>query len=223
MPSIEPNYEGFKDFFTENRQESDYKFRHVNKNFERDFNDALKNLHSSKGEQGGIAMSIFLRAIKYLFAAQNLLLDGHQEEARILLRNIVELGLTGFLVAKSEEVFNLWKACRQLRLKSERNGLIPYKEVKNQKFRFTEIVKKNKTLVDSDHRASGLFAYHNQFSEYISHENLYCMIAKFDSSDGKTDIYVGQGAKSDNNRMIDDLDLMSQLLVILKELKSECE
>jgi len=170
-----------------------------------------------------VAMSIFLRAIKYLFTAENLLLDGHQEEARILLRNVVELGLLGFLIGKTEEVFNLWKACRRLRVSAERDRLVPFEEVKNSKFRFTEIVKIHKVIIDTDHRALGLFAYHNQFSEYVSHENIYSMIARFDSKEGKTEIYVGQSAKSDNHRIINDLELIHQLLVILKDLKSESE
>ena len=223
MTNIEPNYEGFADFFSRNRIEADSKFRHPHLDFEKHFDEALGNLHSNKGDQGSIAISILLRAIKYLYTAENLLLDGHQEESRILLRNVVELGLLGFLMSKSEEVFNLWKECQELRKNSEKDGRVPYESVKRKKFAFSEIVRRNKNLITDDHRASGLYAYRKELSENVSHESIYSMIARFDSKEQKTEVYVGQSAKSSNHRIDDDLQRINQLLIIIKDLKSECE
>ncbi|MDD3897055.1 MAG: hypothetical protein PHU04_04455 [Candidatus Peribacteraceae bacterium] len=223
MPELDPSYEALHDFFRENRLESNKKFYYSNKEFEKNFDKALSKLHSNKDERGGVAMAVFLRAIKYLFTAQNLLLDGHQEEARILLRNIVELGLLGFLIGKNEDVFKLWKACRDLRGKHENDGRVPYEKIKNKKFRLLEIIKANRILIDSDQRSSALFAYHGEFSENISHENIYTMIARIDAGDGKTELYIGSSAKSANNRIIKDLDLVNQLLNIIRDLKSELE
>jgi hypothetical protein len=224
----EDGYEGFIEYFERNKSEVLARHKGQSYDFQTCLNKVIKKIHSSKNEKThrkAVAVAIIGRVAKYLFTSHEMILFGHVEESRILLRNAVELLLIAYLVDKSDDVYSRWSECFRLREKNTSvGGLVLIKKFKDKKYEVNEIIKKNKNLIDSCSIAKDLRRIRGEFSTYYSHENLYNIATRVESSEGKIEIYVGQGAKAENDRtqrailsVVELIDIANRLLSEIKE------
>ena len=152
--------------------------------------------------QKGTSVVLFLRAAKYLFTVHNLSIEGHTEEARILLRSIIELTILAYLISESGDVYKLWQECTELRRKyTDRNGVVNVAAFKGQKYKVNEIIKSYRNLLANNQETIHLERTRGEFSEFFSHENLFNIVPRVESGKEKSEIYIGDSFKSDNGRM----------------------
>jgi hypothetical protein len=144
---------------------------------------------------------------------------GHTEEARILLRSVIELVLIAFLIYSSNDVFGLWNECFELRKRNtSKEGVVTVPEIRDRRFEVNEIIGWNKAALDSDSDVSPLVRIRGEFSTYYSHENLYNIVSRVEEIEGKTELYIGDHCESESGRMKKTISLTVYLIKTISKL-----
>lgn len=207
------DYQSFEIFFSKNREGAEDVFAGEHESFVRSFDQVLNLGRTNfRSIREGTAVSLLLRAVKYLYTAHDLALRGHTEESRALLRGVTELEMIGYLVFKEEEVFTLWSECFKERMKHTAEGVVDTPRIQATKYQVTNIVKKHKGRLADNPATTSLLKRWGQFSTYYSHENLYNLVPRLDQGSSQTDLYVGTSFESANDRMQSNLQLTVDLL-----------
>lgn len=219
------DYNDFNNFFVKNKSASSAKFEDLVGEFREVFDGILARakLQKDRPENHAIAIALYLRALKYLFTIQQLTLEGHVEEARILKRSVLEALLLGYLVEHSVEVFELWKECFGERVENTSgNGVVVVPKFRKKKYEINQIIKQNRNILSQDPVISPLIRSRGEFSTYFSHENIYNIVPRVENAStddlGKIELYIGQSAKSKNDRTYKSLLQNMELLKIVDEL-----
>ena len=224
---IEPNYNGFRKFFLENRKGADKKYADLSKEFEDTFNEILQlgvgaNLGAGQKRKGTV-ITLYLRGAKYLYTSYQLSLTGHTEESRALLRNTIELLMLGFLISKSDEVYSLWLECHELRTKNtDKYGNVDMELAHDEKFWVSKIRSKHRHILEESDEAQRLYKTWKEFSTRYSHENMYNIAVRIETNDGRTELYLGDGHDSASGRMSENLRLVLEVTKdVLSFMKNE--
>lgn len=219
------DHTSFSNFFTKNKTLVAEKFASVNNRFKKSFNSILKKaiLQKNRTKNQGVGLILYLRTIKYLFTIQELTLEGHLEEARILRRNVIEIIVLAYLVEHSEEVFKLWEECFESRVKNTNSrGVVDVSQLRQKKYEIDQIINKNKSILNQNPVAASLIRLRGEFSTYFSHENIYNIVSRIEDVStnglGKLEVYIGQSVESKNNRLHRSLMQNMKLLKIVNEL-----
>jgi len=211
----------FEEFFSRNEEGAKARYKNLHGNFRSVFKEII-NIGCStnfKSAQKGASVILFLRATKYLFAAHKLAIQGHSEEARILLRNIIELIMIAYLISKSDEVYALWKECFELRKKhTDENGVVDIKEFKDRKYKVREIIKNHRDLLKVNPATKHLERVRGEFSEYFSHENLFNIVPRVEFGEKESTVYIGDSFESNNARMTKNIQLTADIAEDILEL-----
>lgn len=221
MPVL-TDYESFEKYFWSNNEAVRHQFEPLHDEFVSLFNGVLEKGRQDFGaKQRGTAAVFYLRATKYLYTAHILALSGHTEESRILLRNVVELLILGFLVSKEQGAFELWQECMRERLKHTMpSGLVEPGEYKKRKYELSHIAKKYKTVLQDDHDVKDLMRTWGEFSTYFTHENLFNLAVRIDQGSGKSELYIGTDHTT-VDRMTKSLERTIELLKRVRSLMSK--
>ena len=166
-----------------------------------------------------VALALLLRAAGYTNTAHNILLEGHVEEARIILRSPVELALLAFLVKESDDVWNLWQECHDLRLQhTDPTGMVKVPAFSDSQFNVNRIIKAYGGVCSSVSLFADLKRLRGEFSTYWAHENLYNIVPRVERADGTVTLYVGNDADSENDRMKHMFSVTARLMQAINEL-----
>ncbi|MCK5285749.1 MAG: hypothetical protein KAJ58_00800 [Candidatus Pacebacteria bacterium] len=227
---IEPNYNGFQEFFSENQKNAKEEFKSLNEEFSGIFDEVIKlgvgtNLGAGQ-KQKGTAITFYLRAAKYLYTSYDLSITGHTEESRILLRNAIELLILGFLISEKDDVYNLWLECYDLRIKNtDKHGNVDMELAKEKRFWVSQIRTGHLKFLEDSKDTSHLYTTWKDFSTRYSHENMYNLAVRIETNDDRTEIYIGDGYDSKTRRMPQNLhlilDIMKDILSFIKKIKQE--
>jgi hypothetical protein len=222
MPTLR-DHQNFEDFFSGNKKGAVAKYKALHEEFVNLFNEILsKGRIDFKSKQKGTAVTLYLRAVKYLYTAHDLAITGHTEESRILWRNTIELILLGFLIYKEKSIFELWEECFQERTKHTSNsGRVDVELIKERKYQVKEILKRHIKTLKFSQNTQHLIRIRGEFSTYFSHENLFNIVPRIDQGDEKSEIYIGTSYQSDNDRMSKNIMTTKQILNDIKNLVDE--
>lgn len=213
MPTLS-DYNSFDSFFSKNKGGALNVFKKRHNEFELLFNLTLEVSRTNfKSKQEATAVSLYSRALKYLYTSHILALYGHTEESRILLRNVIELMILGYLVYKKEEVYKLWLECFEKRKNNTSDkGRIDPKDIKDKKYEVAGIASKYKKDLDFDSDVKHLLRLRGEFSTFYSHENLFNIAIRMEQGDTAADVYIGTSYESKNDRMAKNIQLTIDIL-----------
>ncbi|MEX2013083.1 MAG: hypothetical protein WD967_01630 [Candidatus Levyibacteriota bacterium] len=218
MPTLS-DYDSFESFFSENKSGALTVLMNKHSEFKEVFDNILEISKTNfKSKQKGAAAALYLRAMKYLYTAHALAVEGHTEESRILLRNVVELMVLGFLVFKHEDVYELWSRCLEERKSiTSDEGNVELKKIKRKEYEFNAITSKYSENLKSDDDVNQLLRHRGELSTFYSHENLYNIAVRMEQGETSSDIYIGTSYRSKNDRMLKN---MQETINLLKNIKS---
>lgn len=219
------NFDGFKEFFSKNESGALTRYEDLHNKFKSIFNEIIRIGCSTnfKSAQKGASIILFLRATKYLFTVHKLSIEGHTEEARILLRSIIELTMLAHLISKSNQVYIIWEECNDLRLKNtDKNGVVNVGALKDQKYKVDEIIKKHRELFQVSPETKYLERIRGEFSEYFSHENIFNIVSRVEFGKDKSEVYIGNSFESNDGRMSRmiqmTIDISADILKLIERL-----
>lgn len=212
MPTLS-SYASFEDFFSENRRQALDSHRDTHDRFCKLFDEVTQKNQSFDfvgSKRKGSTIALYFRATKYLYTAHELALSGHTEEARTLLRSIIELMIWAYLIHENDVVYALWEECLELRVANtdeagtvsmpktvaitDDAGNISKRRV-GHRYWVDTIIEANKPL----ERASEVYSFlvrNYRMLARLAHVNLFDVAVRVDQSNDKTSVYVGNEASS---------------------------
>lgn len=224
MPILS-DYNSFDSFFSKNKDGALSVFKNTHDEFESLFNITLEFSRTNfRSSQEATAISFYSRALKYLYTSHLLALYGHTEESRILLRNVIELMIVGYLIFKQKEVYKLWLECFEKRKNSTSDkGNIDPVNIKDKTYEVAVIAKKYKKDLDSDSDVKHLLRIRSEFSTFYSHENLFNIAVRMEQRASKWEVYVGTSYQSKNDRVAKSMQLTIAVLKNLENLMKKVQ
>ncbi|MEK7553124.1 MAG: hypothetical protein AAB504_00310 [Patescibacteria group bacterium] len=229
MSNILDDFKKTNNYFDENKKKIVEKYGDHITEFEKIYNQIVKNIPPIKiSATLGTALALQYRALKFLYSAFRLVLEGHTYEAMMLVRNTLELRIIALDMGFNKEAYDLWRIAQDAKeyLKKRDGGTIDSKKLKkilkeksgkniinNMSFRASfQRAKINLVLLN---RVNQIILSHGEISEYISHESIFNLvrrinIVKIAPEKEQVEIYMGYDASS---------NLEPFLQSIIKELK----
>lgn len=238
MPNILDDFEKANSYFDENKKRIVEKYRDWITKFETVYNEIVKDPPPvTIPAELGTALALQYRALKFLYSAFRVALEGHTHEAMVLLRNSLEVRIVALDTGFNKEAFDLWgigQAAKE-HLKNRDGGIIDSIKLKkflkekyganiieslNFKTSF-ERAKKNPKIKD---RVNKIIRSHGEISEYRAHESIFNLVRRIDivkSSTGReqTEVYMGYDASSNIEPFLQAIiqnmkDLLSDIRIV---------
>lgn len=202
-------------YFDENKKRIVGKYRELVIQFEVIYDEIVKNPPPvTISAELGTALALQYRALKFLYSAFRLVLEGHAHEAMVLIRNSLEVRIIALDIGFNKWAFNLWRIAQDAKeyLRKRDGGVIDSKKLKKvlkakhninliDDLKFWSSFKRAKENPKIQDRVNQMIRSHGEISEYTSHENIFNLVRRIDvikNSSGKeqTDVYIGYDANS---------------------------
>lgn len=215
MPNILDDFKKANNYFDVNKKRIVGKYRERIIEFEAIYNNIVKNPPPvTISAELGTALALQYRALKFLYSAFRLVLEGHTHEAMVLLRNSLEVRIVALDIGFNKEAFNLWRIAQDAKeyLRKRNGGVIDSKKLKKvlkgnyniniiDNLKFWASFKRAKENPKIQDRVNQMIRSHGEISEYTSHENIFNLVRRIDviknlSGKEQTEIYMGYDANS---------------------------
>lgn len=215
MPNILDDFEKANNYFDVNKKRIVEKYQEWIIKFEAIYNEIVKNPPPvTISAELGTALALQYRALKFLYSAFRLVLEGHTHEAMVLLRNSLEVRIVALDIGFNKEAFNLWKIAQDAKehLRKRDGGVIDsikLKKVLKENYntniiddlKFKASSKRAKENPKIQDRVNQIIRSHGDVSEYISHESIFNLVRRIDvikNSSGReqSEVYMGYDASS---------------------------
>lgn len=241
MPNILDDFKKVNSYFDENKKRVIGKYRERIIEFETIYNEIVKNLPPATiSAELGTALALQYRALKFLYSAFRLVLEGHTNEGMVLLRNSLEVRIVALDIGFNKKAFNLWRIAQSAKeyLRKRDGGVIDSIKLKKvlkenynldivNNLKFGASFKRAKENQKVKERVIQMIRSHGDISEYVSHENIFNLVRRIDviknlSGNEQTEVYMGYDASSNIepffNSIIQELkDLWEEIRLVKRE------